>query len=504
MNTPRLAPDVLVVGGGSAGAVVAARLVEQGATVVLLEAGPDYGPREGKRWPTDLLDPLAMPESHDWGYHSADRHRRSLPFTRGRVIGGTSALNGCAAVWGSRHDYDGWAAGGNPGWGADELEPLFATAMAKLRTRVSGGDEITPYQAAFLSGAPAGGLKVSANLNDLDEDCAVAVAPMNIADGVRFNTAFAYLDPVRSSPSLQIVGEALVDRVLFAGGRARGVEALIGGERRRVEAASVFLTSGSYGSPAILLRSGVGPTAELAALGIASVHDLPGVGANLHDHPSVTVRYAGTRELEDRTRAFSARKPVPDEQVIAKTRTPDCTEAFDLHLYPLGGATLGVGGWSWRVGVACMTPHSRGRLSLTSTDPTSPPRIDHGYLSDPDGYDNAVLASGVELLRSIVAGSDAFAFLGDELEPGTDVTTRDALVRYVHEAFGHYYHPVGTCKMGTADDRDAVVDVGGRVHGIESLLVADCSIMPVIPRANTNVPAVVIGERIAASFAGGG
>ncbi len=335
---PRYA-DTVIVGGGTAGAVVAGLLAEgSDESVLLLEAGPDYGPLTGGGWPRDLVDARALGYSDTWQFDSGDTYAdRLIPFERAKVIGGCSSHNGCAAIWGSRLDYDGWAAAGNPGWSAGELLPFFRAAATRLRVRRYAPDEVTPFQAACLAAAAAAGLPAVDDLNDLDQDEGIATSPVNIAAGVRWNTAFAYIDPVRDKPNLTVRGGATGDRLVVAGDRVVAVEVLGANGRERIEAGRVVVASGTYGSPAVLLRSGIGNPDELSVLGIAPTVALPGVGRNLHDHPSVVVGFAGTPELERRMAAFAAERWMPEEQVIAKARSPRCAASFDLHLYPVGG-----------------------------------------------------------------------------------------------------------------------------------------------------------------------
>jgi choline dehydrogenase len=472
--------DTVVVGSGPAGCALAGRLAAEGVDVVLLEAGPDLGPRDSGRWDADLLDASALSTSRDWGYSSGATYPdRVVAFERARVLGGCSSHNGCAAIRGARADYDGWE---QPGWATEDLIPLFELAERAFRVYRYAPDELTPFHAACLEAAQAAGIPATADLNDLDEHEAIGIAPVNIVDGVRFNAAFAFLD--RESEALRVVGDALVERVLLENGRAVGV-AVSGG--RELRARRVVLCAGTYESPAILQRSGVGPPEVLTAAGIACVHDLPGVGANLHDHPAFVVGFAGGPELERRHAGRTGW--TPEEQSIAKLRSGRCTEAFDLHLYPIGGPhPKQHDAWRWELPVACMTPRSRGTATVASADPTARPRIDHAYLSD--SHDVDVLADGVEIMREIAAG---MPLLGAELGPrATGTELRDAIRRGVV----HYYHPVGTCAMGS------VVGADGAVHGLEALYVADCSIMPTIPRANTNVPAAVIGLRIGSLLGG--
>jgi choline dehydrogenase len=492
--------DTVVIGGGSAGAAVAGLLAERSEqTVLLLEAGPDYGSFADGRWPAELIDAGAIPVTHDWGYDSGRQYAsRVISFGRARVIGGCSSHNGCAAIWGSSVDYDGWAALGNSGWSTDELLPLFRDASERLRVRVPEPGEITPFQRIALDAAADAGIPRVADLNNLDENLGMGPSPANIANGVRWNTAFAYLDPVRERSNLTIVSDSPCDRLEIRSGRVSAVVVAGRDGPLRIEAGRVIVAAGTYGSPAILLRSGIGDPSELRATGITPIHDLPGVGRNLHDHPRVSLSYAGTRELEEMMAAFARDHWMPEEQTIAKGRSSRCTRAFDLHIYPVGGPDRTTGtSWQWTLEVACLTPRSRGELRIRSADVESPPIIDHRYLSDPEDEDLRVLVDGVALAREIAAKPTMSRLVGSEISLGSSGQTRTEIEAFVRANCLHYYHPVGTCRMGPASDRSAVVDSRGRIHGIDNAYVADASIMPVIPRANTNLPALVIGERIA-------
>ena len=491
--------DTIVIGGGTAGAAIAGLLAEHSRqTVLLLEAGPDYGPFAAGRWPRELLNAGAIPTTHDWGYHDERHAPRRIASERARVIGGCSSHNGCAAIWGSRLDYDGWASAGNPGWSTDELLPVLRTASDRLRVRIPELPEISPYQRAALEAAALAGIPRVADLNDLDENLGMGPSPANIVNGVRWNTAFAYLDPIRDRSNLTIVGDAMCNRLEIQSGRVRAVVIATAQGPVRIECGRVIVAAGTYGSPAILLRSGIGDPAELRELSITPKLDLPGVGRNLHDHPRISISYAGTRELEQMMTAFARDHWMPEEQTIAKAQSSRCAEAFDLHIYPVGGRyPASRTGWGWTIEVACMTPRSRGALKLRSADVAAPPMIDHRYLSDPENEDLRVLAEGIELVREIAAKPPLARLMGKEISPVGDIATRGEVESFARANCLHYYHPVGTCRMGPASDASAVVDSRGRIHGLDNAYVADASIMPVIPRANTNIPALVVGERIA-------
>ncbi|MFT4036593.1 MAG: GMC family oxidoreductase N-terminal domain-containing protein [Thermomicrobiales bacterium] len=502
MAIPRSA-DTVIVGGGTSGAVVAGLLArESDETVVVLEAGPDFGPFAEGQWPADLLDARALGYTHDWKYTSRDTYPdREVNFERAMVIGGCSSHNGCAAIWGSRVDYDAWAAAGLDGWATSELEPLFARATERMRVMDYGEAQVTPFHAAVLAAAETAGIPRTTNLNDLDEDEGISPSPVNIADGVRWNSAFAYLDDARNRANLTVIGNALVDRVEIAEGRATRVHFIGPDGPASIDAGRVVIAGGTYGSPAVLLRSGIGDPAELRELGIAPVHELPGVGRNLHDHPAVEVAFSGSQDLIDAMTAFAETQWMPEEQSIAKIRSslyPEDEAGFDLHIYPVGGPSAArESGWRWVFPIACMTPQSRGELTLRSADPAESPRLEHRYLSDAAGHDRAVLIDGVRKARAIAAQAPLSGLLGSETAPGPAAQSDEEIGAWIDSAVFHYYHPVGTCAMGVASDPMAVTDARGKVHGLENVFVADCSIIPVVPRANTNIPAVVIGERIA-------
>jgi choline dehydrogenase len=492
---PREAAYV-VVGGGTAGSVVAGRLAEAGHEVLVLEAGPDFGPEGDPAWPADLLDATRLGRSHDWGYDSGDTYPWKVGFERARAIGGSSDVNGCTQTWGHRRDYDAWAEAGLTGWSADDMLPLFEEGMRRLRVHRFTADELTPWQHAWYDAAPAVGMPRVATLNDLDEAAGFAPEDMNIEDGVRINAAFGYLDPVRALPNLTIVGDALVDRVIVEHGRATGVVVHHRGEAVEVRAGTVVLAGGAYNSPTILLRSGIGPSAQLAPLGIPIVQHLPGVGENLHDQPFLLMSWEGSDRMSAEMDAARAAGWAPDEQAMGKAASSVETEAFDLHFLPYSPTHRG-DGKRWSIGTSALLPRSRGFVRLRSADPEAKPIIDHRFLTDPEGTDVAILIDGAEILRDLAATPALAPLVGREIHPGPDTFSREALAAHLYAHPDNYWHPVGTCRMGVDGDPLAVVDARGRVHGIEGLRVADCAIMPRVPRATTAMPAVVVGENIA-------
>lgn len=492
--------DTVVVGAGTAGAAVAGILAEcSDQTVLLLEAGPDYGPLASGRWPAELLDARTIPTSHDWGYDSGRTYAsRVVTFERARVVGGCSSHNGCAAIWGSRLDYDRWAQLGNPGWGTDDILPIFRSASERLKVRIPSSDEITPYQQACMDAAASAGVPRVANLNDLDQSRGIAPSPVNITDGIRWNTSFAYLDPNRGRSNLTIVGDAIVDRLVLASNRVCGVEVILGQHRSTIEIGRAVIAAGAYGSPTVLMRSGIGDPEGLRAAGVEPIHELVAVGANLHDHPVITLFSSGTPSLVESTQRFNEDHWMPEEQTIAKTRSSRCGPGFDLHIYPVGGSGAHhPRDWVWTLEVACLTPRSRGSVRLRSAQPLAPPIIDHRYLSDAEGEDLQVLIDGLEIARAIASSHPLAGQIGEERKPGAHVRSRHEIAEYIAANVKHYYHPVGTCRMGPKASPESVVDARGRVHGLDNLYIADASVMPEIPRANTNLPSLMVAERIA-------
>ena len=489
-------PQYVIVGGGTSGNVIAARLAAAGKEVLVLEAGPDFGPFGSGSWPADLLDATRLGHSHDWGYDSGDTLPRKVGFERARAIGGCSDFNGTTQTWGYRRDYDDWAAAGNDGWSADELRPLFAEGTRMMRVKRYRAAELTPWQRAWYDAGTVIGLPRLETLNDLDQTVGFAPEDNNVVDGIRWNTAFAYLDQVRELPNLRIAGRAHVDRVIIERGRAAGVEVDWDGVRRVVRAERVVVCGGTFNSPQVLQRSGIGPAALLRALDIPVVANVPGVGENLHDQPFALMSWAGSPRMAREMASLRAGGWVPDEQAMAKAASSFDPSAFDLHFLPYSPTHRG-DEKRWSCGVAALQPRSRGHVRIISRDPEAKPLIDHRFLSDAEGHDARALAEGMEQLRAMAAGPGLAELVGAEIYPGPDISGLDGLIAHVTANPDNYWHPVGTCKMGPADDTGAVVDPRGRVHGVAGLWVADCSIMPKIPRATTAMPAVVIGERVA-------
>lgn len=488
--------DVVVIGGGSAGCTIAGRLAAAGRQVLLIEAGPDYGSRTSPDWPADLLNARTLPTSHDWGYTGPGSAGQPLALDRCRVIGGCSSHNGTTQNVGWAGDYDQWAAQGCPGWDAASLAPLFESALDRYWARHYLPDEIQPFHQAVLGAASAQGLPLVSDFHLLAGGAGVGCAPINSSlEGVRLNAAFAYLDPVRDSGHLQMQCDTLVERISFKDGIAQAVHIIHQGVEQRIPAKLIVLCAGAYGSPEILLRSGIGPKEHLADLQIPVTLDLPGVGHNLHDQPTANLEYEGTQALAEALTAFEADRVLMEEQTIIKLRSPYAGSApYDLHVFPWIERDPSLEqGWRCVFPVGLLRPKSRGHLQLTSSDANVAATIDTGFFADSD--DIPPILFGIQWTQELIRSPAMAAFIGAPLAiPPQQQTERIEWVRNNHR---HYWHPVGTCRMGPSSDPYAVVEYTGKVHGLEGLHVADASVFPEVPRGTTALPSAVVGERIA-------
>jgi choline dehydrogenase len=503
--------DDVIVGAGSAGAVLAARLSENPARkVALLEAGPDYAGVE--LTPEDLRNALRMSlRAHDWGYAAEAAPGRMIPYPRGRVTGGSSAVNATIALRGVPADYDQWAALGNDGWGWEDVLPYFR----RLEDDPEGGDDVhgrggpvsirrwgrddwIPTQRAFFDVCRRLGFPEVKDHNHPDAT-GVGPFPQNRRERLRVSTAVAYLTTARERSNLDVQSHRLVDRVLLEGDRAVGVEVAEGTARRIVRGRRITLAAGAIGSPAILLRSGIGSESALAEVGVARVLDLPGVGAGLSDHAVsrlLLVPRPGSSDLR-----------MPLAQVVLRYTAPGSDEVNDMQLVMFSHVDVaGIGGETAvaNIGVpvvigmpaALERPLSRGRVTLTSAEPTVPPRIMLNFADDPE--DLRRLVEGVRLAwrvahePEIAAHVERVALLGEDA-----LESDEALAAYVRATVTTQFHPCGTARMGPAHDAMAVVDSRCRLRGVENLRVVDASIMPTIPRANINLTTIMIGERVA-------
>jgi choline dehydrogenase-like flavoprotein len=490
---------VVIVGGGAAGAVMAARLSEDPArSVLLLEAGPAY-PLEGE--PGDLGDPGHVPgePEHDWGYTArGGRAAAEIFVPRGKALGGSSAVNAAIAMRARDEDIREWQNHGVEGWSSDTV----ASAFAKLERWVSDGgghggsgtfpiyqeryEELSTSLRAFIDASAALGFP---RVPRLDGTATGGVAPfsLNVLDGVRQHTGRVYLDEdVRRRDNLTIRGDVLVDRVRLDGGRATGV---IASDGSVFPADEVVLSAGAYGSPAILLRSGIGPAAELRDLGIDAVVDLP-VGQHLQDHPFFYNPYALVPEALDMVpRAgallWTASSEAADGELDLHV---SATHLMDPSLSPTGGAIV--------LATAVVQPESRGTIRLRSRDAEDPPLIDCNFLATP--RDRRRMLEGVKLGRSIGRHPVFAPLMAAELMPGDGVQDDADLGRFVEANLNTYGHPTATAPMGGPDDPWSVVDSGGAVKGVRALRIVDASIMPTVTSVATNLTTIMIAERIAA------
>ena len=488
----RVEAEVAVVGGGTAGAVVAARLAAAGRDVLVLEAGPDYGPLAAGGWPADLLDARALPTSHDWGYRAEGAGGQPLALERARVLGGCSAHNGCTQNRGWRGDYDAWGRH-SPGWSADELAPAFARAGAAMRLHRFTADEIQPFQAAFLEACGAAGHRLADDLDDLDGGAGAGCSPVNIVDGVRWNTAVAYLDAVRERPGLRILDRAEVERLEPRGDGPTLIHARREDGPVVVAAGETMLCGGAYGTPELLLRSGIGAAAELERAGTTVAHDLPGVGRGLQEHAAVQLELDGSAELAARLDEFARHRWLPEEQAILKLASPRCDGPYDLHVYPwIEPDAAAPHGWKCVFPVALLTPRSRGAVLPGAAGGRA--RIAHRYLADPT--DVAAIAHGVRALLPILAHPPLAALLGSP-QAGPPAGDADVLEDHIRRHHAHYWHPGASCPMGPDPAAGAVVDAQARLHGLPAVRIADASIFPSLPRGTTAMPTTVVGERVA-------
>jgi choline dehydrogenase len=494
--------DYVVVGGGTAGCILAARLSAQPERhVLLIEAGPaDLDPRITRpaAWPGLLGSEL------DWGYRTVPQtslYGRRLVWPRGRVLGGSGAINAMVHIRGAASDFDAWASWGGQQWDAQHMMPYLERLEVPANSCLSGFIPIAentaphPFAAAFVAAAQKYGLPGNPDFNRGSQEGVGLYRTTRTADTAasqarRANTAYTHLHPVTGRPNLTVLTEATVLGVVVHNGRASEVRVHHSGFIHTIGITTeVVLCAGTVASPQLLLLSGIGPADQLSALGIPITANLPGVGDNLHDHIQVSIAYDTFigHPVSDWSNLGEAGGFVT---LLSDSSAPDIQLSFAPMKDLNNASRLGYG---FTIGPALTRPRSRGRLTLASADPHAHPRIDPAYLSDPADLD--LLVDGVRLARDIAA-TDPLASLRSEPPSGSEPTRRE-LKRFVRTHAQTQFHPVGTCRFGQADDEGTVVDLQLRVRGVAGLRVVDASVIPNMITGNIHAAVAAIAERAA-------
>ena len=527
--------DYVIVGAGSAGCVLADRLSADGRHQVLVI---EYGGSDGSiyiQMPSALSIPMNMPK-YNWFYHSEPEphlNGRRMHTPRGKVLGGSSSINGLVYIRGNPMDFERWASEGARGWSYRDVLPYFKRA----ERREEGGDQYrgaagklntsygrltNPLHAAWLAAGSEAGYPQTRDVNGFQQE-GFGRMDMTVGEGRRCSAARAYLKPAMTRPNLEVITHALATRVLFDGRRATGVEYTRGGATHRANAArEVILSGGPINSPQLLKLSGVGPAEELRALGIGVVQDLPGVGENLQDHLEFYFQVACKEpitlysSINWRSRALIGARWLLFKDGLGATnhfetcgfirsRAGIAYPDIQYHFLPMAvaydGSTLAQE-HGFQAHVGPMRSKSRGWVRLASTRPEDKPRILFNYLSHPD--DQVEMRACVRLTREIFAQPAFDRYRGRELQPGADVRSDDEIDAFIRAKVESAYHPSCSCKMGEEGDPMAVVDSQTRVRGLERLRVVDSSIMPSVTTGNLNAPTIMLAEKAADHILGRG
>ncbi len=520
--------DYVIIGGGSAGCTLAARLSEDpAASVCLLEAG---GPNTGMivRMPAGVGTLIKKKSKHNWGFWTQPEphlDNRELWWPRGRGLGGSSSINGMVYTRGHPQDYDEWRQMGLTGWSFDDVLPYFRRLEGHHRggdlhgaegpLRISAGESDSPFHDALIEAGKQAGYPITEDFNGASQE-GFGRYDLTIANGERWSTAAAYLRPVLERENLTVITDARTTRIVIERGRAVAVDYRVGRKRDRVEVAGeVLLCAGAVQSPQILQLSGIGDPARLQEAGVATVHDLPGVGENLQDHLDIIMSwrchdlltaYSATRGLKQLTvglqYAFKG-TGIGRQQFLesgAFVRSREGLSRPDVQIHGVLGIMKDHGkervkkdGFSFHL--CQLRPESRGRIGIASDDPMADPRIFANYLATTE--DRRVMRECVKIGRDIASQAALDPYRGDEYFPGRDIRSDAEIDAWVRANAETIYHPVGTCKMGAAGDPMAVVDEQLRVRGIAGLRVVDASVMPTLVGSNTNAPTIMIAEKAA-------
>ena len=527
IEQPTIEADFIVIGAGSAGCAVAARLSEDPATrVALIEAGGD----DNHRWihiPLGFGKTFADP-SVNWCYETepdpgaADRR---VFWPRGKVLGGSSSINGMVYIRGQAEDFDHWRQLGNNGWSSADVLPYFKRAEHQTRGAdefhgsggplcVSDVPDHHPICEAFIESAIALGFPRNDDFNGARQD-GVGYHQTTTRNGRRCSTAVGYLRPAMARPNLQVVTEALTEKILFVGHHAVGVSFRRGGETWTARATrEIILCGGAVNSPQLLMLSGIGPEAHLSALGIPVVQNVPGVGQSLQDHYSAPLKLkcrlpitvndvmqSKLKKLKVGLQYYLLRSGAlamcsSPAALFARTRPELASPDVKLSIQPFSADRPqdGLHPWSGFSMIAYqLRPDSRGQITLKSADPAEPPAVHPNYLTAET--DQRTIVAGLKMCRQILASPHMQPFLESEFLPGPDVQSDEELLDFARRRGGTVFHPTSTCKMGV--DAMAVVDPELKVRGIEGLRVADASVMPTVVSGNTNAATIMIGEKAA-------